>query len=177
MKAALLVLVSLLSLATLSAQTAAPAQPAAGNTDEELTRDGLWDGRMKGGNYVVRANAIIALSKHEYIADAAARVVEVNVTLSSEMVVRFYFLEPVRIEAGGMIGAAQSALDRARSAAEQAASRVSPTLTEPKAVKSYPLSTHAHTIEFLIKDEERLNSLYGSLNRAFRTGQGRVWKE
>eukprot|EP01031_Cornospumella_fuschlensis_P051974 gene51974-63546_t len=82
MKAALLVLVSLLSVATLSAQNSAPS-----NNDEDTpTRDGLWEGQLKGGNYVVRANAIIALSKHEYIADAAARVVEVNISLSTDMV-------------------------------------------------------------------------------------------
>jgi hypothetical protein len=38
----------------------------------------LWDGRLKGGNYIVRCNSIIALSKHEYISDGVARVVEVN---------------------------------------------------------------------------------------------------
>ncbi|MDZ4286848.1 MAG: hypothetical protein U0984_02760 [Prosthecobacter sp.] len=177
MKASLLALLSVLSVATLSAQTAAPAQPSAANAEDEPTRDGLWDGRLKGGSYVVRANAIMALSKHEYIADATARVVEVNVSLNTSMVVRFYFLEPVRVEGGGMIGAAQSALDKARGVVEQTAGRISPTLTEPKAVKNYPMSTHAHTIEFWVKDEERLNSLYGSLNRAFRTGQGRIWKE
>jgi hypothetical protein len=49
---------------------------------DEPTKDGLWDGRLKGGNYVVRCNSIIALSKHEYVADGVARVVEVNLTLS-----------------------------------------------------------------------------------------------
>ena len=156
------------------AQTTAPTT----NNDsaDELTRTGLWDGRLKGGNYIVKANAIVALSKHEYVADAVARVVEVNVSLNSSMAVRFYFLEPVKLE-GGVAGAASSALDRARAIAEQAAARISPTLAEPKAVKNYPTSTHAHTIEFLIKDEERLNSLFESLNRSFHTGQGRIWRE
>ncbi|HYF34465.1 MAG TPA: hypothetical protein VD994_04170 [Prosthecobacter sp.] len=176
MKAPLFALLALvLSLASLSGQTAPAAQKD--DNGDELTPDGLWDGRLKGGNYLVRIPAIAALSKHEYIANGAARVVEVNITLDSSTVVRFYFLEPAKIEGGGVVGAGQNALDRARTMAEQAASRVSPTLTEPKVVKDYPNTTHAHTVEFVIKDEERLNSMYTSLNRSLRTGRGRIWRE
>ncbi len=161
---------------TVHAQTSAPAAPAA-TTEDELTRDGLWDGRLKGGSYLVRSNQIVALSKHEYVADGTARVVEVNLTLNSNLTVRFYFLEPVRLEGGGVIGAGQQAIDRARALVQDAAGRVSPTLTEPKVVKSYPVSTHAHTVEFVLGSEDRLNSLHASLERSFRTGQGRIWRE
>ncbi|HCN30554.1 MAG TPA: hypothetical protein DIT64_17825, partial [Verrucomicrobiales bacterium] len=150
-----------------------PANP----NQEEVTRDGLWDGRFKGGAYLVRCNQIIALSKHEYVADAAARVVEVNLTMNSNMTVRFYFLEPVKLEGGGVLGAGQQALDRARAMVQDAASRVSPTIVEPKVVKNYPVSTHAHTVEFVVASEERLNSLHASLERSFRSGQGRIWRE
>ena len=75
------------------------------------------------------------------------------------------------------LGAGQAAIDKARAAFQDAASRVSPTLTTPKVVKSYPLSTHAHTVEFVLPDEERLNSLHHSLDRSFHTGQGRIWRE
>ncbi len=49
-------------------------------------------------------------------------------------------------------------------------------VTEPKVVKTYPASTHAHTVEFVLKEEARLNSLFQSLERGFRTGQGRIWR-
>lgn len=158
------------------AQSSAPATPASPN-QEEVTRDGLWDGRLKGGTYLVRCNQILALSKHEYVADTAARVVEVNLTMNAHMSVRFYYLEPVRLEGGGLVGAGQQALDRARSMVQDAAARVSPTLTEAKVVKNYPVSTHAHTVEFVLQSEERLNALHQSLERSFRTGQGRIWRE
>jgi len=164
------------------AQTS-PGQAPSGQGDEqkqgdEPTKDGLWDGRFKGGNYLVRCNAIIGLSKHEYVADGVARVVEVNLTLNSSQIVRFYFLEPTKVETGStVIEAGVSALERAKNMVEQAASRVSPTALEPKVVKSYPASTHAHTVEFLLKEEARLNSLFQSLERGFRTGQGRIWRE
>lgn len=174
----LLIALGLFTAVSLHAQTA-PAQNTTGQggQQDQVTRDGLWDGRLKGGNYIVRCNSIIALSKHEYVSDGVARVVEVNLTLNSAQVVRFYFLEPVRLEGGNMVNAGQQALDKARGLVEQAAGRISPTLTEPKVVKNYPASTHAHTVEFVLKDEATLNSLFGSLERSLRTGQGRVWTE
>lgn len=173
----------LLSTVALQAQSA-PGQNTTGQggqqnqQGDEPTKDGLWDGRFKGGNYIVRCNSIIALSKHEYVSDGVARVVEVNLTMSSSQVVRFYFLEPVKVESGSsMVNAGTQALERAKGMVEEAAGRVSPTLTDPKVVKNYPTSTHAHTVEFVVKEEGRLNSMFQSLERGFRTGQGRVWRE
>ncbi|GAA5136512.1 hypothetical protein GCM10023213_11670 [Prosthecobacter algae] len=176
MKFLFFALLSLLGSASAIAQNSAPATPASPN-QEEVTRDGLWDGKLSGGSYLVRCTQILALSKHEYVADGTARVVEVNLTMNSNMTVRFYYLEPVRLEGGGVIGAGQQAIDKAREMMKDAASRVSPTLTTPKVVKSYPISTHAHTVEFVLSSEERLNSLHASLERSFRTGQGRLWRE
>lgn len=173
---ALFIILSLLLTLPLHAQTAAPSGQT--TPQDTVTQDGLWQGKFNGGNYVVRCNAIIALSKHEYISDGVARVVEVNLTLNSAMIVRFYFLEPYKPESGSSTaGAATQALDRTKGLFEQAAGRVSPDLANPKVVKNYPASTHAHTIEFSLKDEARLTALYGSLERSFRTGQGRSWTE
>lgn len=147
-------------------------------TAEEFLQDGVWTGSLKGGRYMVKCGQMIALSRHEYVADAAARVVEVNLTLSSSTVVRFYFLEPVKFEGNGVVAVGQQAIDKARQAVQDAAGRISPTLTEPKVVKSYPISTHAHTVEYLIKEEGRLNSLFDSLESAFRDpGKKHFWRE
>ncbi|MBK8091802.1 MAG: hypothetical protein IPK32_07425 [Verrucomicrobiaceae bacterium] len=181
MKKLLFTALSLLLLSHHALAQSAPGQTPqgqGGQQQEETTRDGLWDGRLKGGNYIVRAQSIIALSKHEYIANAAARVVEVNITLSSSQIVRFYFFEPVKVETGSnFVAAGTQAIERAKGLVEQAAGRVSPTLTEAKVVKDYPNTTHSHTVEFAIKEEARLNSLFQSLERSFRTGVGRIWKE
>jgi hypothetical protein len=145
---------------------------------EDHRQDGVWTGSLKGGRYVVKCAQIIALSKHEYVADAAARVVEVNLALSTSMVVRFYYLEPVRLEGGGVVAAGQQAIDKARQMVQTAAERISPSLTQPKVVKSYPASTHAHTVEYVISDEARLNSLFDSLEAAFRApGNKHFWRE
>lgn len=145
---------------------------------EEFLQDGVWTGSLKGGRYMVKAAQIVALSKHEYIADSVARVVEVNLTLNSNSHVRFYFLEPVRLEGTGTLAAGQQAIDKARALVQDAAARISPTLVEPKVVKNYPTTTHTHTIEYVIKDEARLNSLFASLEGAFRDpGKKHFWRE
>ena len=183
MKSPLLLLVSCLALSTAVFAQSGGAAGTTGPTQtqpvpEEMLQDGVWTGSLKGGRYIVKCGQIIALSKHEYVADAAARVVEVNLTLSSNTAVRFYYLEPVRMEGTGAVAAGQQAIDKARQMVQDAANRISPTLTEPKVVKSYPASTHAHTVEFVIKEETRLNSLFDSLERAFRDpGKKHFWRE
>ena len=105
---------TLLLLATLGfISSLSHAQQGGGSTGpteanpvpEEFLQDGVWTGSLKGGRYIVKCRDIIALSKHEYVADAAARVVEVNLTLSSNTAVRFYYLEPVRLEGTGTVAA------------------------------------------------------------------------
>jgi hypothetical protein len=158
------------------AQTTGPTQTKP--TTEEMLQDGVWTGSLKGGRYMVKAAQIIAVSKHEYISDGVARVVEVNLTLNTNSHVRFYFLEPARMEGTGMIAVGQQAIDKARAAVQDAAAKISPTLTEPKVVKNYPISTHSHTIEYVLKEEERLNSLFSSLENAFRDpGKKHFWRE
>jgi hypothetical protein len=145
---------------------------------EEFLQDGVWTGSLKGGRYMVKNGQIIALSKHEYVADGVARVVEVNLTLSGQSHVRFYFLEPVKLEGTGVIASGQQAIDKARALVQDAATRISPTLTEPKVVKNYPTTTHTHTIEYVLKEEARLISLFESLEAAFRDpGRKHFWRE
>ncbi len=151
-----------------------PTQPV----PENFRQDGVWTGSLKGGRYVLKCAQIIALSKHEYIADGSARVVEVNLALNSSMVVRFYYLEPARLEGTGAVAVGQQAIDRARQMVQSAAEKISPSLTQPRVVKSYPASTHAHTVEYVIAEEARLNSLFDSLEAAFRDpGRKHFWRE
>ena len=179
MKSFFMVLSLAVSCLPLLAQTGGtPSSTETKPIVEEFYQDGVWNGSFKGGRYLVKAAQIIALSKHEYVADGVARVVEVNLTLSSNTHVRFYFLEPAKLEAGGALGAGQAALEKARTALQGAAGKVSPSLTEPKVVKSYPVSTHAHTVEFVLREEARLNSLFDSLEGAFRDpGRKHFWRE
>ena len=161
-----------LGASSLSAQTTPPA-PADQNSPLRA-----WEASFIRGHYLVWLNAISSVSKHEYVADAAARVVEVNIATNSSVEARFYYLEAVTAEnKSGVAGATQAILDRARQAASSVAERVAPGSSDMRVIKNYPASTHAHTIEFVLDDEEKLNSLYASLLQAVKTGRGRTWKE
>lgn len=164
----ILLFTSLASLAT--AQTAPTA------ATENSSNPAFWQASFaNGGHYLVKLNTIACASKHEYVSDGVARVVEVNIGTNTAIVARFYFLEPVGKDT--TLNAAQVAINRAQDAVQQAASRVSAGGAKLSVVKNYPASTHAHTVEFVVQDEATLTSLYTSLMAAVNTGRGRTWKE
>lgn len=165
----------LLLFATLSGMAAAQTASTTTATDNP-SNPAFWQASFSnGGHYLVKLNTIACASRHEYVSDGVARVVEVNIGTNTAIVVRFYFLEPVGKDT--KLNAAQIVIDRAQDVAKQAASRVSDTAAKLSVVKNYPASTHAHTVEFVVQDEATLNSLYTSLMAAINTGRGRTWKE
>ena len=168
---AILQLLLLTGLAGFAAAQAPQAPPS-----DSPSNPAFWQASFaNGGHYLVKLNTISCASKHEYVSDGVARVVEVNVGTNSAIVARFYFLEPVGKDTP--INAAQTAINRAQEVAQQAANRVSPNAAKLNVVKNYPTSTHAHTVEFVVQDEATLSSLYTSLMAAVNTGRGRLWKE
>jgi hypothetical protein len=163
--------VLLLSAGAVSAQTTTPSPPS-----ENESNPRFWQASFaNGGHYLVRLDRISSASKHEYIGNGAARVIEVTLGTDTSVVARFYFLEPVGKDTP--VAAANVVINRADDLVKDAASRVSPTLGKLNVVKDYPNTTHAHTVEYVLQDEATLNSLYGSLMQAINTGRGRTWKE
>ena len=63
----------------------------------------------------------------------------------------------------------QSLVDRAQEQAGQAIARTGQEDAWKKVSKSYPGSTHAHTIEFRVDSQDELRKLFTSADRAFRT--------
>lgn len=172
MKALLAAVLVLLCAATdLSAQNQAP------NTSNEVNSNPrFWQASfVNGGHYLVRLDRISFASKHEYIGNGAARVVEVTIGNDTSVVARFYWLEAVAkdtpIAAGNII------MNRAEQLGKEVAGRVSPSLGKIQVIKDYPNTTHSHTVEYALQTPEALNSLYGSLLSAIDSGRGRTWKE
>ena len=133
----------------------------------------MWQAKFSNGFYMVRLDRLCSVSKQEYIANGSARVVEVNIADQSNTLARFYYLEPVGKDS--TINAAQTALERAQTTLQDAASRVSPSLGKLHVVKDYPTSTHAHTVEFVVQSEATLTALFSSIQNSFNLGQGAVW--
>jgi len=152
-----------LSLSSLAQDTPTPS-PAP-------TRIPMWRCDMPGGSYEVAIRSILSVSTHEYIVDGVARVTELNIDTPGNLAVRFYYLEP--IVPSSPIGIGQSAIDKAQELATEAAGRLTPGEEPPweKVVKSYPTTTHAHTVEYRIDTKEQLQSLFNSVEQAFRLNQ------
>ncbi|MCE9519448.1 MAG: hypothetical protein K8R87_07845 [Verrucomicrobia bacterium] len=157
-----------------SAQTTPPTPAPAPATDSN--NPNFWQASFtNGGHYLVKLNHINCASKHQYISDGVARVVEVTIGTDTAVVARFYFFEPAGKDTP--LNAGQILLNRAQDTAQQAAARVSPNAARLNVVKNYPASTHAHTVEYSVQDEATINSLYASLLAAISSGRGRTWKE
>jgi hypothetical protein len=94
-----------------------------------------------------------------------------NIDTAGNVEARFYFLEP--IVPSSPVGIGQSALDRVQELANEASARLNPGDTPPweKVVKSYPTTTHAHTVEYRMDSKDDLQTLFNSAEQAFRLNQ------
>jgi len=151
-------------LASVAAQEVSP-------TPDQLRR-GIWRAELPGGEYIVRLSAITSVSLHEYIVDGAARVAEVNIATSGSELARFYFLEPYPKPPV----AAQKALNAIENKAKEASARFETGDLRVKVVKSYPTTTHAHTVEYRLSDRESLSKLFKSIEDAWLNGRAGSFK-
>jgi hypothetical protein len=182
---------TLLSLTVLQGLTSigfaqgAPAAPAANTAKDsrfkdEETKDHWWDCSLPGGNYCISIGKITSVSMHQYIVKTPTqagsavplptRVYEVNIATDAAMVTRFYYIESATD--GGTLSTVKTGLDRLTEVANQAADRTGTAKYWQMVQKDYPLSTHAHTIEYRLESMDDLNRLYGSVKRSWLTGRG-----
>ncbi|MEO8045570.1 MAG: hypothetical protein ABI674_11755 [Spartobacteria bacterium] len=164
------VILSLLVItAAARAQTPSPSSSAT-----PVPRTPYWRCELPGGTYEVAIRAIVSVSSHEYIVDGAARVNEVNVDTQGNMAVRFYFIEPTA--AKSPLGVGQSAVDRMSDLAKEAGQRVGADRIWERVVKTYPTTTHAHSVEYRVESEEQLKQIFTSAQSAFESGVTAIFK-
>ena len=89
---------------------------------------------------------------------------------TGNMALRFYYIEPKTPEAPGGIG--QSAIDRAKELAKDIAGRSGQDDVTKRAAKTYPTTTHSHTIEYRLLNEDQIKKVMASASAAFHTGSG-----
>ena len=164
MKSALLIFFAL--AAGTQGQTPSPNETP---SPTPVSRLPIWRGELPGGTYEVALRAIVSVSIHDYIVDGVARVKEVNVDTQGNMAARFYYLEPTA--AKSPLGVGQSAIDRISDLAKEAGQRVGAEEVWQRVVKSYPSTTHAHTIEYRIESEDQLKQIFTSAQGAFESGK------
>lgn len=140
------------------------------NTDVSSNTRRLWEANLPGGNYIVALDRISAISMHSYIVSKSLVVHEVNVQTSGAGLVRFYSFE-VPGE-GSEANIAKNLINRGKDLMNGAGSRIG---VDPNTTveKEYPVTTHAHTIEFRLFDKGDLDQLYSSIKRSWTENRGR----
>ena len=83
------------------------------------------------------------------------------------MAVRFYYIEPMT--PNSPIGFGQSAINKAQETLSAAAARTGQDEVWKKVMKSYPTTTHSHTIEYRVDSQDDLTKIFKSAEQAFRT--------
>lgn len=138
--------------------------------NDSLSKAGLYCFTTPGGTYFVRLSTICSVSMHEYIVDGAATVTELTIATTSSEVARFYYLEPVTLQSP--VGVGQSLIDKAQEKVDEGLQRTGQAGLWHKAVKNYPMTTHAHTIEYRIEKKEQLKTMYHAILNRWVRGQG-----
>lgn len=155
-----------LLLATAALLTPAHAQQQQGDPPPRRSKNAiaLFSCTTPGGVYKVAVRAITAVSRHEYMVEGT-RVTEVNIDSTGQSQVRFYYLEILPTEAPH--GVAQGLLNQANEAVKTITNKTNTDDVWKKVVKSYPTSTHAHTIEYRLAEKGDLMRIFDAANDAF----------
>ena len=169
----LLLLAGFASLTVIHPAAAQTAVAAPSASPASTSRpDALWQCTLPGGVYLVALRSIASISTHEYVVDGAARVTEVTVATNSSVEARFYYLEPMTPNASSPL-VPTGALSVLTQHAQDLATSHSPVEDVwQKVVKTYPTTTHAHTVEYRLSSKANLQSLYTSLQQSWTTGKG-----
>jgi len=128
----------------------------------------LWKITLPGGTYQVLVSAMLSVSSHEYVVDGSARVTEVNIDTSGNLAVRFYYIEPAASAGPGGLGAAT--LGKVQNILTDAAER-SGSDSWKKVVKSYPVTTHARTVEYRVGSKDSLTKIFTSASNSQGNGK------
>ena len=170
----ILALLALFVGAVVQAQTPSPSPAGSPESSPGTRPDLFWRCELPGGVYEVLVRAMVSVSSHQYIVDGIARVTEVNVDTTGNTAVRFYFIEPATPKAP--LGVGQGAIDRVSELAKEAAQRVDQDDVWKRVVKTYPTTTHTHTIEYRVGTEQQLKTIFTSAQTALETNRGAVLK-
>jgi hypothetical protein len=130
----------------------------------------FWQATVGGGTFMVALDKIASVSRHKYVLDGAVIVDEVTVDTVGQALARFYCFTPITANTPG--NTVQSAQDRAQEILDGAGDKAG-TDIHNMVVKKYPDTTHAKSIEYRVKNEADLKSLYSSVQSAWQSGRGR----
>lgn len=137
----------------------------------QTTRPTLYEVELDNGGYQVDLTQVTSISMHRFYVDGVYAVDEITVDTLGNTVTRFYFVDRNR-DVTTPRGIGQSVLDRTQQKVDEVKDRVgAPSILDEAVVKSYPTSTHAHTVEYRIKTKEQLDTLYQHISASWEKAQ------
>lgn len=139
---------------------AASAQPQDAPASQQPR---VWTAETPAGTYTVRLSTITSVSTHEYLVDATAKVTELTIATTGSEIARFYHISPVTPSIPSPLG--QSGVNMVSDKLKETADRGAGEWQ--KVVKNYPMTTHAHTIEYRVNSRETLLQIYKSAHKAW----------
>ena len=148
-----------------SALAQTPSRPAAPVAPPTAVALPLFRATLPGGTYEVAVKNIVSVSTHEYLVDGAARVTEVNIDTLGTLLVRFYYLEPNTPAAPAGIGTA--AVEKAQQLVTKGAEKAGLDAWK-KVTKSYPVTTHARTVEYRLGTKDDIAKVFEAAEESFR---------
>ncbi len=128
------------------------------------TLDGLWTAKIVGdptGSICVPIRSINSVTIHHYLLNGQVPIAELTVDTSGNNSIRIYTVFSPTADIGGLVGIASGAAEEVKSVSGM-----------PSVGKEYPNTTHAHSIEYCVSNENQLNSAYTSLKQCLSTGMG-----
>ena len=121
-----------------------------------------WEATLPGGTYMVSVSEIVSVSMHDYFVDGVGQVSEVTIDTKGSAIGRFYVvISPLSGAAASGVETAKQSLERLKKTAE-GVSGVKGVDPSTAVVKTYPTTTHAHTVEYRLSDKEELDALFKS---------------
>ena len=139
-------------------------------------RTAFWTAELPGGTFTVANNTISSVSIHDYqLEGGVARVTEVSIGTTGSVQARFYVIDQ-GAPTPGVPGA--SAVEFLEQKAREATERVTPALGDSgqKVTKSYPITTHAHTVVFRLESREILRRLFESAQSSWMMRKSETFK-
>lgn len=137
----------------------------------ENTREPFWQCSAPGGTFLVALRNISSVSVHEYLVDGV-RVVEATVGTSGSLIARFYYIESPGENTA--VATVNRGVQRIKELTQEAQERLTGSSGNPheQAMKTYPDTTHAHTIEYRLDAEDLVQAVFESARNSWVRGEG-----
>ena len=161
-----------LCLLNFSSTALGQAKKAATDSDAP---NAFWTGNFASGQIMVNIHKIASVSQQKYLLDGQVIVYEVSIDVDGNALTRIYYIE--LLAESSSISAVGTAVSRAKSVFGNAQDKATNGNMDMETTvsKTYPGTTHSHTIEYRVATLDEINLVYKSLTNALQRGQGRTF--